>query len=276
MFKLKKILSVFLAVLMLFSLTSVAFAAETKLNFLSLGDSIAAGAGLLNPAKQSYGAIVSDTNGYNFTNDAISGHTTQQMYRRINEKRVSKHIAEADIICVSIGGNNFLTANLPELIVDATQKHDFTKFDEIAEEYYSELGKIMTCLREKNPLATIILQTLYNPMYISPELRAAYQEGADRLNNTMRRYLADHEGAYVLVDMAEPFGDDESLINADYIHPNSQGHIVMAGVVLKALSELGLGENTEPVYNESKVSTAFDKFLYKLRQFLASIINLFK
>ena len=273
----KKFLSVLLALTMLLSLSVTAFAAEEKLNFLSLGDSIAAGAGLVAPNRQTYGAIVSNTNGYNFKNDAISGHTTQAMFKRINEPKVAEDIKNADIICISIGGNNFLMNNLPGLINDALEKNDYTKFDEIADTYYNELGKIFTYIRELNGEATLILQTLYNPMFADDSLRMVYQEGADRLNTTMTKFLADNEGLYTLVDVGAAFTNyGDEIIAADYIHPNSQGHIAIAREVLKTLKELGLGEETEPVYKEIQVQTMFDNLIKRLREMIASLQNLFK
>ena len=273
-FILKKIISVLLALVMLISLSVPAFAAEEKLNFLSLGDSIAAGAGLLIPSRQAYGAIVSNTNGYNFKNDAVSGHTTQDMLGRINEKRVADDIKNADIICISIGGNNFLHGDVPALLSEALKEKDFSRFDEIAESYYEDLGAIMDYIKGLSPDAVILMQTLYNPMYIADELREVYQEGADRINGTIRRYLRDNEGVYTIVEVAEAFGDNEELITADYIHPNSKGHVVIAGEVLKTLKQLGLGENTEPVYREFKLSTLFDEILYKIRTVLHAIMAL--
>lgn len=272
----KKILSVLLTVLMVFSFCVPAFAAEEKLNFLSLGDSIAAGYGLINPNQQAYGAIVSNTNGYNFKNDAISGHTTQAMLNRISQKKVAQDIANADIICVSIGGNNFLLNNLPELINDALVNNDYSKFDAIADNYYVDLGTIMDTLKELNPDATILLQTLYNPMYADADLRTVYQAGADRLNAVMRQYLADNAGAYTLVEVGAAFGEDESLIYVDYIHPNSKGHVVIATEVLKTLNALGLGEATEPVYEEDEAQTLFDRLIEKLRSLMAQIKALFE
>ena len=273
-FILKKIISVLLARVMLISLSVPAIAAEEKLNFLSLGDSIAAGAGLLMPSRQAYGAIVSNTNGYNFKNDAVSGHTTQDMLGRINEKRVANDIKNADIICISIGGNNFLHGDVPALLSEALKEKDFSRFDEIAESYYEDLGAIMDYIKGLSPDAVILMQTLYNPMYIADELREVYQEGADRINGTVRRYLRDNEGVYTIVEVAEVFGDNEGLITADYIHPNSKGHVVIAGEVLKTLKQLGLGENTEPVYREFKLSTLFDEILYKIRTILHAIMAL--
>ncbi|MGN1118450.1 MAG: GDSL-type esterase/lipase family protein [Acutalibacteraceae bacterium] len=267
----KKLISVLLALVMLISLSVPAFAAEEKLNFLSLGDSIAAGAGLLMPSRQAYGAIVSNTNGYNFKNDAVSGHTTQNMLRRINEKRVADDIKNADIICISIGGNNFLHDNVVAILFESVVKKDFSRFDDIIEKYYEDLGTIMDYIKSLNPDAVILMQTLYNPMYISDELREVYREGTDRINGTIRRYLRDNEGVYTIVDVAEAFGDNEALITADYIHPNSKGHVVIAGEVLKTLKQLGLGENTEPVYREFKLSTLFDEILYKIRTVLNAI-----
>lgn len=273
----KKILSVLLALTMLLSLSIPVFAAEEKLNFLSLGDSIAAGYGLVSPNKQAYGAIVSNTNGYNFKNDAISGHTTQAMFRRINEPKVAEDIKNADIICISIGGNNFLLGNLPGLINDALEKNDYTKFDEIADTYYDELGRIFTYIKELNPDATLLLQTLYNPMYADDDLRMVYQEGADRLNATMTKFLSDNEGLYTLVDVGAAFENyADEIIAGDYIHPNSKGHVIIAGEVLKTLNELGLGEATEPVYSELQVQTFLDNLIEQFRKIIAALQGVFE
>lgn len=271
----KKILSILLAVVMLFSVSSVAFAAEEKMNFVSLGDSIAAGFGLINANTQAYGAIVSNTNGYNFTNDAISGHTTQAMLRRINEEKVANDIAEADIICISIGGNNFLLSNMQELINDALVNNDYSKFDAIAENYCTDLDTIITYIKGLNPDAQILLQTLYNPMYADADIRTVYQAGADRLNAVVCGYLEANPGAYAIVDVGAAFGEEESLIAIDYIHPNSNGHVVIAREVLKVLNELGLGENTEPVYTEIKLSTILDELIYKFRRIMACLKAIF-
>lgn len=273
---LKKFISILLTLVMLLSLNIPAFAEEKTLNFLSLGDSIAAGAGLANPNKQAYGAIVSNTNGYNFKNDAISGHTTQNMIKRINQKKVAEDIKEADIICISIGGNNFLQSNLAELMIDATAKKDYSKFDEIADGLYADIDIIIPYIRGLNPDATILFQTLYNPMYVSKDLREAYQAGADRVNDTIRRYTEEHENVYTVVEVAAAIGDDESLITADYIHPNSKGHVVIAREVLKVLKDMGLGTETEPAFKEIKISTLFDTFLFKIRQLLNKIFAFMK
>ncbi len=272
----KKIISVLLALIMLLSLSIPAFAEEKTLNFLSLGDSIAAGAGLANPAKQAYGAIVSNTNGYNFKNDAISGHTTQDMIKRINQKKVSDDIAEADIICISIGGNNFLQSNLAELVIDSVVKKDYSKFDKIADGLYNDIDTIITYIKGLNSDAAILFQTLYNPMYIAKDLRQAYQQGADRINATIRRYSQEHGNVYTVVEVAAAMGDDESLITADYIHPNSKGHVVIAREVLKVLKELGLGTQTEPVYKEIKISSIFDEVLFAFRKVLNILFFLMK
>lgn len=276
MFILKKIISIVLSVVMLLSLCITAFAAEEKLNFLSLGDSIAAGAGLFDADEQVYGAIVSNTNGYNFKNDAISGHTTQNMIKRIHEEKVTEDIKNADIICISIGGNNFLQSNLAELMIDATAKKDYSKFDDIAANLYTDIDTFITYIKGINPDAAILYQTLYNPMYVTKALRDAYQQGADRINATIRQYAEDHSGAYTVVEVAGAFGDDESLVAIDYIHPNSKGHVVIAREVLKVLKDMGLGTETEPNFKEIKISTLFDTILFKIRQLLNKIFAFMK
>ena len=134
----------------------------------------------------------------------------------------------------------------------------------------------MDYIKELNPDAVILLQTLYNPMYVAKALRNAYQEGANRLNAVIRKYAEDNPGTYTVVEVGAAFGDDESLITIDYIHPNSKGHVVIATQVLKTLKALGIGENTEPVYTEKKISTLYDKAIYAFRRVMNVLFFLIK
>ncbi|MBR6940813.1 MAG: hypothetical protein IKH65_08410, partial [Clostridia bacterium] len=91
--KLRKIAAIILSVLVVAgSLGVTAFAEESKPYYLVLGDSIGYGSGLLNPKEAVYGKIVADTNGYDYQNDAVPGHTTANLIERIQTDEVSEHI----------------------------------------------------------------------------------------------------------------------------------------------------------------------------------------
>ena len=98
----------------------IADAAEDAPHYVVLGDSIAFGSGLSNPRQAVYGRIVADTNGYAYDNFAVPGHTTQNLLQRMQNEQVKAAIADADIISISIGGNNFLLGNLNALLATTT------------------------------------------------------------------------------------------------------------------------------------------------------------
>ena len=241
----KRFLSLLLTLLLLFGTLGVAAGAQAETRYVVLGDSIAFGSGLSNPKQAVYGKIVADTNGYAYENYAVPGHTTGNLLRRMETDAVKEAIRNADIISISIGGNNFLLGNLNGLLFDGIVKQDYARFDEIAANYYTDLEKIVDNIRALNESAAIVLQTLYNPQtgYVGD----VYQAGADRLNATMRRYMQDHPGEILLADVAAALTDSGTDFAEDRIHPSAEGNEKIAKVVLQTLFDNGLGTKTEPV-----------------------------
>lgn len=267
--KFSKIITVILALTLAVLPFIGVSAAEKKLNYLVLGDSIGFGAGIVNPDEACYGKIVADTNGYNYKNCSVSGYTTTALLAHMLLPAVSEAIEEADIISLSIGGNDFLTSNMVQLGIEAGAFNDLSAFDEIAESFYENYCKIIAKIKELNPDVVILAQTLYNPM--DNPLKEIYQAGADRLNEGYRRYLKENPGSIVIVDVAKAFEGHPEYIADDCVHPNSVGNEVIAKLVLKTLKELGLGKNTEPVI----AVEGMDYGTYKLfKWFIVAITNM--
>ena len=220
-------------------------AVEGKLNYLLLGDSIAFGAGIVNPDEACYGKIVADTNGYNYKNCCVSGYNSTALLAHMLLPAVSDAIKEADIISLSIGGNDFLTSNMVQLGIEAGAFNNLETFDKIAENFYENYCRIIEKIRELNPDAVILAQTLYNPMHNA--LNEIYQAGADRLNAVYRRYLKENPGSIVIVDVGKAFEGHPEYIADDCVHPNSIGNEIIAKLVLKTLKDLGLGKTDVPV-----------------------------
>lgn len=240
----KRILAVLLSAVLLLGLAGTAVATERPF-YLVLGDSIAFGSGLSNPREAVYGKVVADTNGYDYANYAVPGHTTANLLKRMETEAVRNAIARADIISISIGGNNFLLGNLNALLFDGIVKQDFTKLDEIAAGFYDDLDTIVTTIRAQNATAAIVLQTLYNPQtgYIGD----VYQQGADRLNKALRAYDEAHPGTILIADVGAALTDSDRDFAEDRIHPSAAGNERIARVVLQTLKDNALGDATEPV-----------------------------
>ena len=242
----KKFTAVFLSVIFILCSCSLwAFAETEKPFYLVLGDSIAYGSGVANAKEACYGKIVADTNGYEYANFAIPGHTTTNLIKRLSEKEVIEAVEKADIISISIGGNDFLMSNLVGLMFDSMVLGNHAKYDEIAEGFYANFSKIMDIINEHNADAVVLMQTLYNPQ--SGYLRQPYQEGADRLNAAIYRYNEEHPGEIVIVDVGTALGDNPENYAGDDIHPSVKGNEIIAKVILEKLYELKLGTTTESV-----------------------------
>ncbi len=243
----QRILSIFLCIVLLLSLLSLTAGAAEPTRYLVLGDSIAYGSGLSNPKEAVYGKIVADTNGYAYENYAVPGHTTANLLRRMENDTVREAIQKADIINISIGGNNFLLGNINNLLYDGIVKEDYARFDEIANGFYEDLGKIVNGIRALNADAAILLQTLYNPQtgYVGD----VYQLGADRLNAKLWAFAEANPGEILVADVAQALTDSDNDFAKDRIHPSAVGNEKIALTVLQTLYDNGLGSETVPVIN---------------------------
>ncbi len=241
----KKALSVFLSVSLLLSCFAFSVAADETTDYLVLGDSIAYGSGLSNPVEAVYGKIVADTHGFNYTNYSVPGHTTSNLLARLEKEEVIAAVKEAEIISISIGGNNFLMSDLLGLMADALIKSDYSEMDKIAEGFYTEFSEIMDVINENNPDAIVLMQTLYNPQ--SGKIRPVYGEGQKRLNEMVNKYNEEHPGEIIIVEVGEALGEDMDCFAADDIHPSAKGNRLIAEEILETLSENNIAEYKEPV-----------------------------
>ncbi|MBQ2676455.1 MAG: SGNH/GDSL hydrolase family protein [Clostridia bacterium] len=276
----KKLLSVLLSIVLAFSCMSIiAFAEEEPIDYVVLGDSIAFGAGMVNTVDACYGKIVAETNGYNYVNHSIPGITSGVLLTMVSDgEKIRASIEEAEIISISIGGNNYLTNNIVGLAFDCLVKKDMTNFDQIAEVFYSEFCAIMDKINEINPDAVVLMQTLYNPQDAAAGI--VYAEGGNKLNEMIRKYDTEHPGEIVIVEVGEALNSDRNNFADDKIHPSAAGNEIIAREVLGVLYELGLGENTEPVINTKGLDLIMPisyallvDIVCKLFQMLGNLVN---
>lgn len=282
----KKYLAIFICLILLFSFCFTLSACNTKqLTIVYLGDSIAEA--IIGPSplseRDSYGyfGLVGRRNNYIYYNRAVSGHQSTQflsfLKREDNGATMTRSlIKSADIIHVSILGNDLLQRDLGQLIVSVA-KEDFTLIDTILAESRSNFAQIVSTIREYNPNAVLFFQNVYNPVFegstiIRSEARAelltlGYEQNEyralgdimlSRLNAVISDYLTEHPGAFYLLDACAEFDriSKEDLVRGshliynDWVHPSSEGHAVLADLTQRYLEELEL----------AKKSTALDNY----------------
>ncbi len=275
----KKLTAIILCMaIVLWSFGLCASAQTEKPFYLVLGDSIAYGSGLANAKEACYGKIVADTNDYEYVNYAVPGHTTTNLINRLSKKEVIEAVEKADIISISIGGNDFLMNNLIGLMFDSIVKNDHIQFDKIAESFYKNFSTIIDIINTHNEDAVILMQTLYNPQ--SGYLRPPYQQAADRLNAAIERYSKENPGEIVIVDVGTALGDDPANFAGDDIHPSVKGNEIIAKLILEKLYEMKLGKEVVPVISVegqdiqiSEMFTAFFNIYGTLFHIISVIYN---
>lgn len=250
-----------------------------KTEIVYLGDSIAEGILGASPLglrhEYAYANVLGRRNDFVYYNHSVSGHLTKDLLALLNNdlgydgaRGLILHVQEADIIHVSILGNDLLQdMSMNDVVLEAAQGL-YTIIDGIAETAYENITGIVARIRELNPDATLIFQNVYNPLsekstLVDEETRATLKEeydtdsedfrqlGAgilDRLNGVLDRYLAEHPGAFIVADaqaefdriFAEDYERGKDLIYPDYIHPSNEGHAVLADLTQGILEEQGL------------------------------------
>ncbi|MGI6214250.1 MAG: SGNH/GDSL hydrolase family protein [Christensenellales bacterium] len=226
--------------------------------------------------RDSYGfyAVVGRRNNYRYVDASVSGDTTKGLYSRLTKTdsaaKVKQHwVSEADIIYISILGNDFLTGNVYQTMRELAED-DYTRVDNMdatAREYFA---KCIERVKQLNPDAPIIVSTLYNPMEAGTNMITEQQKaeliafaGGDSgilrtvgakllqtLNSVIFDYLASDPGAFEVIDVFSAFEKiynnnreaGVALLYGDWLHPSNEGHAVIGDLLQAKLEEMGLAD----------------------------------
>lgn len=261
--------------------------AVEKTEIVYLGDSIAEGILGASPLglrhEYAYANVIGRRNDLTYYNHSVSGHLTKDLRAILENEDLDYdmarglllHVSEADIIHVSILGNDLLQSmNMNDVVLEAAQgKYDI--INGIAATASENIAVIVDRLKELNPDALIIFQNVYNPLSekstlvdepTRATLSAEYgiEEGdlrelgsgiLDRLNGVLDNYLKDHPDAFVIADarsefdriFEEDYERGKGLIYPDYIHPSNEGHAVLADLTQGILEERGLVDGKKAI-----------------------------
>ena len=261
--------------------------AVEKTEIVYLGDSIAEGILGASPLglrhEYAYANVLGRRNDLTYYNHSVSGHLTKDLRAILENEDLDYdmarglllHVSEADIIHVSILGNDLLQSmNMNAVVLEAAQdKYDI--INGIAATASENIAVIVDRLKELNPDALIIFQNVYNPLSekstlvdepTRATLSAEYgiEEGdlrelgsgiLDRLNGVLDNYLKEHPDAFVIADarsefdriFEEDYERGKGLIYPDYIHPSNEGHAVLADLTQGILEERGLVDGKKAI-----------------------------
>lgn len=197
----------FLGLIILFF--SLGFTSEKK-TILFYGDSLTAGYGL--SKEQAFPAIIdrqlnSNADQYKVINAGLSGETTAGGLNRLDW--ILKE--SVDIFILELGANDGLRG----LPLSQTE---------------SNLQQIIDKVKEKNPNVEIIIAG----MMVPPNLGEEYTENF----KSIYPRLAKKNNASLIPFLLQGVAGDENLNLADGIHPNVEGHKIVANNVLAVMRPL--------------------------------------
>ena len=224
---------------------------------LLLGDSIAAGFGVTNPDEACYGRIVADTDHFRYCNLAKPATDSAELLQFMEEGTapdpisgedcaVTDLIAQADIICLSVGGNDYFdNPETLQLLLGAGKAEYDEKLDAVADALYLNYCEIIRRIRSVNPDAVIFAQTLYNVWYGMG--KKPYHACSDRVNAVIEKYDREHPDTVCVCDISPAMDHKPENLAFDCIHPSASGNVAIAELILQKLHDMGLGTETTPV-----------------------------
>lgn len=175
-----------------------------------LGDSIAAGFGV--EAAEAFPGLLQERINerrlpYEVVNAGVSGDTTAGGVRRMPWLLKRK----MDVLVLELGGNDGLRGIAPK-------------------ETKANLEKIIDLAREKNPDVQIIVAGMQMPQNMGEDYTREFREVFPTVAKEKRTKLIPF--------LLEGVGGKADLNLPDRIHPNQQGHIIIADTVWKVLEPL--------------------------------------
>lgn len=264
-----------------------------KITFL--GDSIPAGFGLdgyssddnyncmsyPNILKDEYAEKLDKKYPTEMVNVAVTGDTSSQLLEHLESGEFDEALKGSDAVVISIGGNDILEIFLDFLGNDLGLKPGGSdssinifsaaealtglsdKMDDALKGYDDNFKEIISQVHKKTS-AKLFVQTLYNPFEYYDKIKFLVDFADEKIgiiNQTVIDNAVTEDGLenYTVVDVAETFkgrcGEITTIKDFD-IHPNAEGHKVIAEVVDKSVrSKTYFYPDTEEVTDTKKVVT---------------------
>ena len=117
----RRIFATLLSLCLVLGLLPTAAFAQDTISYVALGDSITTGYKLDDPDAESFAAIIAAENGYELTNLAAEGATSADLLDVIQNEANAATLENADLITITIGGNDLMGA-LYEYLADGTDQ----------------------------------------------------------------------------------------------------------------------------------------------------------
>ena len=274
----------------------VTYNTEVPPKMMFLGDSIAAGYGLegysqndlyscssySNILKEKYEAELDGVCQHEMVNKAVSGATSGDLLDLIQSGELDEDLRDSDAVVISIGGNDMLEIMLEALkSMGITEKGDFNvrdidvfsaassllsmdkDVDEALVQFEKNIRTISEELSQRTD-GTVFVQTLYDPLEALSKFSMITDFSEEKIGKLNSVISENSLYGYKVIDVASSFkGKADNLTNIGEfdIHPNAEGHKVIADNVDAAFRATGFSYTTIE-YGKKELTVYWRRAIY--------------
>lgn len=216
---------------------------DGRIDIVALGDSLTRGIG----DSKGYGYFgrfvdllrTSINDPVSVANLAVSGAKTPDVIEQLKNTGVQYTISQADMITITIGGNDLNPGF--EQLVDI----DLRDYAPDTEHFSTNIHTILHTIRTLNPSAPIYWLSLYNPFEEIEGLDMSSTLIAE-WNMALQNAAFNYENVFIIPTFDLFQTKTKQLLSQDHFHPNDKGYQLMAERLLqKVLLQLGQGEEDQ-------------------------------
>ncbi|MFD2672980.1 GDSL-type esterase/lipase family protein [Marinicrinis sediminis] len=157
---------------------------------------------------------------------AIDGYTTGQLLESVqNRTGVIEAIKKADLILMTIGGNDLFTIS---------EEVDPALYDAREESALANISAIFETLQAHNPDAEVIYTGLYNP-FLSIDQEGEMMQRVQQWNFKVSQLTNPYEHITLISTVDLFLRDQDRFFSSDHYHPNETGYERIAERILQYL-----------------------------------------
>lgn len=195
-------------------------------------------------------ALLNDQEGHKaqlINNLGINGLTTQGLLTKLDEPGVSYVLKKANVIIVSIGGNDLFQG--AQAAQTGKEPPTLSSLRKTLPDGAKRLQKVLTKVGKINPNAKIIYVGLYNPFSDLPEMKVSGNLVVTEWN-VAAMAITNQNSNMTLVPTFDLFQQSLPVyLSSDHFHPNGQGYEAIAERIAQgfAVAESTEGDKTGDV-----------------------------
>lgn len=193
--KLKYVVALLTAAVLNAAVLPITASADDGIKVVAIGDSITNGYSMDGSLIASYPQLVSSYYGAELVNFAEDGMTSEGLLAKLSDTNVQSEIASADIVLITIGGNDIMKPVLNNEYVDASK--------------YSTMAEFIEAMKAQGQMTIFLMQQYLNS--VMPEAIKNCNENLQEISNKLSSMTS---GKVVIQTVYNPMdldGDDTPL-----------------------------------------------------------------